>query len=45
MGGFMWARTTLPDALLDPDDPIERWRQNMLDLFDGMGRSALAMEK
>jgi glutathione S-transferase len=44
MGGFMWARTTRPGGLLADDDPVEAWRQRMLDLYDGMGRNALSME-
>lgn len=43
-GGFMWARTTLRMKLLAPDDPVELWRQKMLDLFDGLARKAPAAE-
>lgn len=43
-GGFMWARTTMADKLLEPDDTVEAWRQRMLDLFDGFAREAPAAE-
>ena len=43
-GGFMWARTTIATPLLEKDDPIEDWRQRMLDLFDGLARNAPAIE-
>jgi glutathione S-transferase len=39
-GMFMWARCCSPIALLAEDDPIYRWRESMLDLFDGYARSA-----
>lgn len=42
-GGFMWARVTV-GGLLEPDDPVERWRQAMLDLFDGFARKAPCAE-
>ncbi len=38
-GGFMWARTVLDAPLVAADDPIEAWRQRMLDLFDGFARN------
>ncbi len=41
-GAFMWARTVSPLALLEADDPIQPWRERMLDLYDGMGRKAKA---
>ncbi len=37
-GGFMWARMTV-GGLLDPADPVEAWRQRMLDLFGGLARA------
>ena len=40
MGGFMWARTTYGSQVLEDSDPVEDWRQRMLDLYDGMGRDA-----
>lgn len=43
-GGFMWARTTTAFKLLERNDPIEAWRQRMLDLFDGFARKATAVE-
>ncbi|CAN5891551.1 glutathione S-transferase family protein [soil metagenome] len=39
-GAFMWARVASPHALLEADDPVEAWRERMLDLFDGLGRKA-----
>ncbi|HEY5091237.1 MAG TPA: glutathione S-transferase family protein [Polyangia bacterium] len=39
-GPFQWARCTSDFALLAEDDPIGAWRERMLDLFDGLGRSA-----
>ena len=44
MGGFMWARTTYAPQVLESDDPVEAWRQRMLDLYDGMGRRTLSLE-
>jgi glutathione S-transferase len=41
-GAFLWARTVTPLALLEADDPIQPWRERMLDLFAGMGRKAKA---
>jgi glutathione S-transferase len=43
MGGFMWAKTTYAGLLLNNDDPVEEWRQKMLDLFGGLGRGAVSM--
>ncbi|WP_237216182.1 glutathione S-transferase family protein [Falsiroseomonas oryziterrae] len=37
-GPFQWARVTSPFRPLAPDDPVEAWRQRMLDLHDGMAR-------
>jgi glutathione S-transferase len=42
IGAFLWARTASPVALLEADDPVQAWRERMLDLFDGMGRKAKA---
>jgi len=39
-GNFQWARCTSPFRLLASDDPIEAWRQRMLDLHGGLGRAA-----
>ena len=44
MGGFMWAHTTYAGPVLEDGDPVEAWRQQMLDLYDGMGRQAPVME-
>jgi glutathione S-transferase len=37
-GCFQWARCTSPFRLLAADDPVEAWRQRMLDLHGGMAR-------
>jgi len=39
-GAFQWARCVSPIKLLAEDDPIYRWRDLMLDLFDGLARKA-----
>ena len=39
-GAFLWARIASPLSLIEADDPINPWRERMLDLFDGMGRKA-----
>jgi glutathione S-transferase len=39
-GAFQWARCVSPIKLLAEDDPIYRWRERMLDLFDGLARKA-----
>lgn len=41
-GMFQWARIISPMRLVEPDDPIYRWRAGMLDLFDGLGRKTVA---
>lgn len=41
-GPFQWARAVSPQRLLEPDDPVFAWRERMLDLFGGLGRSAAA---
>lgn len=41
-GAFLWAHVASPLSLLEPDDPVHAWRERMLDLFDGMGRTAKA---
>ena len=41
-GGFLWARIASPLELLEQDDPVNAWRERMLDLFDGVGRKAKA---
>jgi glutathione S-transferase len=39
-GTFQWARAVSPMRLLEPDDPVFRWRERMLDLFGGYAREA-----
>lgn len=39
-GAFQWARAVSPLPLLERDDPLYAWRERMLDLWDGYGRSA-----
>ena len=39
-GAFQWARSVSPIRLLEPDDPLYAWRERMLDLWGGYGRSA-----
>lgn len=41
-GAFLWARIATPLDLLEAGDPVQAWRERMLDLFDGMGRKAKA---
>ncbi|MGE0664964.1 MAG: glutathione S-transferase N-terminal domain-containing protein [Sphingomonadales bacterium] len=42
-GGLMWARMTV-GGVLEPGDPVEDWRQRMLDLFGGLARRAPSAE-
>lgn len=39
-GPFQWARSVSPVRLLEPDDPVFKWRERMLDLFGGYARQA-----
>lgn len=39
---FQWARIVSPFALLEPGDALVAWRERMLDLYDGLGRTAPA---
>jgi glutathione S-transferase len=39
-GIFQWARAVSPLRLLEPDDPMFKWRERMLDLFGGYAREA-----
>ena len=39
-GAFQWARCVSPIPLLQADDPIYRWREAMLGLFDGLAGKA-----
>jgi glutathione S-transferase len=41
-GGFQWARAISPFALLENADPIAKWRERMLDAFDGLARNSPA---
>lgn len=36
---FRWGREASPVTLLEPDEPLYAWRERMLDLFDGLGRT------
>jgi glutathione S-transferase len=39
-GTFQWARSVSALRLLEPDDPMFKWRERMLDLFGGYAREA-----
>ena len=39
-GAFQWARVVSPFKLLAEDDPVYRWREKLLDAFDGMARKS-----
>jgi glutathione S-transferase len=39
-GAFQWARSVSDVRLVEAPDPIDEWRQRMLDAFDGFARSA-----
>jgi len=39
-GTFQWARSVSPLRLLEPDDPVFKWRERMLDLFGGYARES-----
>jgi glutathione S-transferase len=41
-GGFMWARVVSGFELLAADDPVQAWRERMLDLFGGAARAVPA---
>lgn len=38
-GAFQWARAVSPMKILEPDEPLYGWRERMLDMFDGLGRT------
>lgn len=40
-GAFMWARCVSRFDALESADPLNRWRDRMLDLYDGLGRTAV----
>jgi len=39
-GAFQWARCVSPISLLAEDDPVYRWRETMLGLYDGLAAKA-----
>ncbi|MBV8773520.1 MAG: glutathione S-transferase family protein [Deltaproteobacteria bacterium] len=39
-GAFQWARSISKVPLVQPSDPIDTWRQRLLDAFDGFARRA-----
>jgi glutathione S-transferase len=39
-GTFQWARSLSPLRLLEPDDPVFKWRERMLGLFGGYAKEA-----
>jgi glutathione S-transferase len=39
-GTFQWARSVSSLRLLEPDDPVYKWRERMLDLFGAYAREA-----
>lgn len=43
-GCFQWARCVSPFRLLEKDDPVEAWRQRMLDLHGGLARQVPAFD-
>jgi glutathione S-transferase len=43
-GGFQWARCVSPFTVLEADDPVEAWRQRMLDLHGGLARHVPAFD-
>ena len=43
-GAFMWARVTSPFQLLELSDPIYNWRERMLSLYDGLAKTAPAVD-
>lgn len=43
-GSFQWARVISDFPLLETDDPVNRWLQRCLDLYDGLGRSTLGYD-
>lgn len=43
-GAFAWARSISEFPLVMPDNPVHIWRERMLDLFEGMPRTAIAYD-
>jgi glutathione S-transferase len=39
-GTLQWSRAISPLRLLEPADPVDAWRQRLLDSFSGLARSA-----
>ena len=39
-GSVMWARSISPMKLIEPADPIDAWRERLLDVFGAMARRA-----
>lgn len=39
-GMFMWAHCVSPVSLLEKGDPVEAWRERLMDAFDGLARQA-----
>lgn len=39
-GTMQWARAISPVRLIEPSDPIEAWRERLLDAFNGLARNA-----
>ena len=39
-GILQWARSICPARLIDPSDPIDAWRNRLLDAFGGLARNA-----
>jgi len=40
LGSLQWARSISELRLLEPSDPVDAWRQRLLDAFDGLARRA-----
>jgi glutathione S-transferase len=43
-GPFQWARCISPFQLLERNDPVRIWRDQLLDSFDGLARKAVAYD-
>jgi glutathione S-transferase len=43
-GMFMWARCSSPKALLEEGDAVFNWRERLLDMFNGLARSAPSIQ-
>jgi glutathione S-transferase len=41
-GALQWVRIMSPFAVLEPEDPVSRWFERLLDLHGGLGRSVAA---